>query len=165
MAKIQSQKTGRFIKQPLEKRFWEKVNRKSKNECWEWRGSKLNSGYGKMRDSNKRQRPATHISWFIHHRKWPTKLMCHTCDNPKCVNPHHLFEGNYKDNSIDCVGKDRHTRGSRQSFAILTEKDVEEIKKEYTGEHGDCTRLGKKYNVTYSTISKIMRGLQWKHVI
>jgi hypothetical protein len=165
MAKIHSKKTGRFIKQPLEKRFWEKVDKKGKDDCWLWKGGKGWMGYGRIRDEKKNPKSATHVSWFLKHGEYPTKYMCHKCDNPSCVNPNHLFEGSPKDNSRDCIKKDRHSRGSRQAFSILTEADVEKIKQEYTGKYGECTRLGKKYNVTYSTISKIMRGVQWKHVV
>lgn len=165
MAKIKSNKTGRFIKQPLEQRFWQKVNKKEDDQCWEWLGFKIKSGYGRLRDENKQTKQATHISWFIEYGDYPKEYMCHTCDNPSCVNPKHLFEGDAKANVEDMVKKKRNVKGSKSYKAILTEDIVSQIKKEYTGAYGDCTRLAKKYGTTYSTISKIMRNLQWTHVV
>lgn len=52
--------------------------------------------------------------------------VCHSCDNPPCVNPKHLWKGTAKQNSGDMVAKDRHPRGERKGCSKLTEEQVRE---------------------------------------
>lgn len=154
--------TGRFASQPLRKRFFSKVEKKP-NDCWEWVGSKLKSGYGKMRDTDQKTRPATHISWFLKTGEYPTLFMCHKCDNPSCVNPGHLFEGTHTDNMRDAVKKKRTVSGDKSHFAILKADQVVKIKQSL--EKGcTLTSLGLEYGVHYSTIGKIKSGDNWKHI-
>ena len=57
----------------------------------------------------------------------PGKIIMHTCDNKKCVNPNHLRLGTVKDNSEDMVKKRRHAYGERNPQAILTNIQVKTI--------------------------------------
>lgn len=89
------------------KRFDSKVEKIPFHPCWEWTASKNWSGYGVM---NIRGTIilAHRISWFIETGKNPGKLfVCHTCDNPSCVRPEHLFLGTCKDNVADMWRKGR----------------------------------------------------------
>lgn len=54
---------------------------------------------------------ASSISFQIHTGRYPSLFMCHTCDDPRCVNPDHLFEGTAKDNSQDMMRKGRGGQG------------------------------------------------------
>ena len=90
----------------IEDKFWSKVDKVG--ECWEWQGSMTSTGYGDFRANGVRMR-AHRMSWTLYYGAKPKKFICHTCDNPKCVKPDHLFEGTAKDNSQDMVKKGRHS--------------------------------------------------------
>lgn len=86
-------------------RFW--MNVKKTNGCWEWQASLHPRGYGRFQLKNKTVR-AHRISYFLQHNKISSKkVICHSCDNPKCVNPAHLWEGTAKENTEDMIIKGR----------------------------------------------------------
>jgi hypothetical protein len=103
--------------QPLEDRFWPKVERRSDDECWPWRGATRGGGYGvlvrnrRTEDGrlHRQQIRATHVAWSIlHGRPFPAGLMArHKCDNPRCVNPHHIVPGTARDNVQDMIERRR----------------------------------------------------------
>ena len=75
--------------------------------CWEWQASKNNLGYGLIRDE-KRMRTAHRVSYEEHIGKIPIGMcVCHTCDNPSCINPKHLWLGTRKQNTQDMLNKGR----------------------------------------------------------
>lgn len=94
-------------------RFFSKITKNLKTKCHEWTGGKR-SGYG-LFTINRKSYPAHRVAYHLAFSACPPELyVCHTCDNPKCVNPKHLFLGTAKDNVLDCVKKGRH------HFAKLT---------------------------------------------
>jgi hypothetical protein len=94
---------------PLEMRFWARVDRRRPNECWPWLGTLNPEGYGSIVD-NGRLRRVTNVSLELAGcPKPPDKHhACHSCDNPACVNPAHLWWGTVSENMLDCVRKGRH---------------------------------------------------------
>jgi hypothetical protein len=90
----------------FEWRFWKYVNKT--DGCWLWTGAIGGSGYGLLGVEN-RNVPAHRLSWQIHNGPIPDGLLvCHTCDNPPCVNPAHLWLGTNLDNARDKMAKGRH---------------------------------------------------------
>ena len=87
------------------KRFWDKVN-KSDN-CWEWSAALDSRGYGRfgvhdISYGKHRLYGAHRISYYLAYNNDPGKFfICHSCDNPKCVRPDHLWLGTCKDNALD----------------------------------------------------------------
>lgn len=148
------------------KRFWDKVNKKSNDECWEWQASKNRIGYGTISIKHK-ARLAHRVSWAVCNGQICEGLcVCHTCDNPGCVNPAHLFLGTMKDNVRDRDRKGRGVNlvGEKHGCHKLTEKQVIEIREKYIQHKYNSTMLSKEYSVTKNMIHLIVTYKNWKHV-
>jgi HNH endonuclease len=86
-------------------------------------------------------------------------LVCHTCDNPPCVLPDHLFIGTDADNNADRLSKGRY-----DSIAKLTEADVREIRSRYAAGGVTQRALAEEFGVIHQTIHSIIRRKNWKHI-
>ncbi|CAB4219422.1 HNH nuclease [uncultured Caudovirales phage] len=145
--------------EPATDRFWRLSGMGKANLCWLWRGSKLTTGYGCLKDSNKKTIRAHRFSWFLVNGAVPRGMdICHSCDVRLCVNPSHLFVGTRKDNMEDCSRKNRNTSGSKSNFAKISEKDVIEIIKSSQPQ----VLLAAKYGVSQSNVSRIKSGNTWR---
>lgn len=165
--------------------FWKRVARAGEDDCWPWQGAANEREYGRVRYHGK--------EWKAHRLAWkltfgdPGDLdVCHTCDNPPCCNPRHLFLGTAQDNADDMVSKGRHprnrsgylpsgdghhsrlrpevvARGERNGAAVLTEADVREIRRRRAA--GETLRsIARGFAVARGTITFIVRRKTWRHV-
>lgn len=102
-------------------RFWAKVQR-SADGCWLWIGAigGGDGGYGNFGIRNRTFR-APRVAWRIHTGSSPDQLVLHKCDNPRCVNPEHLFLGTPLDNMIDRSRKGRAPSGDRNPSRLYPE--------------------------------------------
>ncbi len=95
-----------FVTDEMKNRFWEKV--KKTETCWIWRAFKNKQGYGRFGIKAGECVNASRVSWTMKNGSIPEGLfICHTCDNPSCVNPDHLFAGSRQDNINDMMIKKR----------------------------------------------------------
>lgn len=86
----------------------EPEQQKPRDECIEWSGPLQYNGYGTLYFNNSHM-GVHRLAWALSNGKIPKKGMdiCHSCDNRKCINPEHLFEGTRKDNMQDALKKGR----------------------------------------------------------
>jgi hypothetical protein len=98
----------------FEEKFWSNVDKQNTDRCWHWTGFCYTGGYGQINMCGKMVL-AHRFSYELHFGKIPKDkpYVLHMCDNPPCVNPHHLFLGTAKDNSDDMIakGRDRKAKG------------------------------------------------------
>ncbi len=147
-----------------EERFWSKVIVTANAErCWEWQGSIVSGGYGGASYKNKSIR-AHVLAWYFTYRKFPTKFLLHSCDNPPCVNPNHLREGTHQQNMDDAVKRNRFPKGEASYLAKLTNEKVIQIR-ELLKTKITQTAIALQFGIDQSTVSYIKSGRNWRHVI
>ena len=141
--------------------FVDKIS--SDSGCWLWTGSTHKQGYGKISFRGKTQ-PSHRISYELFNGSIPKNMMvCHKCDNTKCVNPRHLFLGTAMDNMQDKVSKGRH-KGAKQGSLHHKSKLTEFAVKEIINSNMNQYQLAEIHGVSQSTISSIKAGKKWRHV-
>src|SRR6266404_6202431 len=154
--------------------FWSKVDKRGSDDCWLWLGKTQGHGYGYFWSSNKTV--LTHrfcyelVKGLIPRGdNFTDHCVLHTCDNPPCVNPNHLFLGTAQDNSDDKVNKGRQAQGEQLSalwrgelgaHTKLTEDEVRKIFQD-----PDLHRMiAVKYGIGRSQVTRIKSGQTWKHL-
>lgn len=163
---------------PLEiERYRSYVRPGGVNECWPWCGPLDSHGYGQLHWGG-RLRMAGIVTLMIQGIEFGAgECALHTCDNPPCVNPAHLFKGTKQDNSNDMKWKGRERkalgdqsgsrkhpekrpRGERNTEAKLTADQVQEIR----ASHESGSVLAARYGVHRSTVNRARAGVHWGHV-
>ncbi len=151
-----------------DRNLWPKIDKRGPDDCWPWLASSLPSGYGKLNLGG---------SSYLAHRivyklakGEPGDLhVCHSCDNPKCCNPNHLWLGTAADNQRDSGEKGRANRhspcGEKNGQSTLTLAQVIEIKTRLKNPYLGLNKvLAKEYDVSRALISNIKTGYCWSHV-
>lgn len=130
------------------------------DSCWLWLGKTTMRGYGQIGAGGKSMY-AHRVAYTVHHGPIEDgQVICHTCDNPSCVNPSYLFAGSQRDNLRDMATKGRSTHGERNHQAKLTASDVEAI---FALRELGLTQavIAQRFNVQRTAISRILSGARW----
>jgi hypothetical protein len=150
-------------------RFWRKVAKS--DECWIWTASVDGSGYGQINVGG--------MNWRAHRMAWTLlrglipdgTCVLHNCpggDNPRCVNPDHLFLGSMRDNTQDMLhkGRDGHGQspGQKNPNCKLTDEDIRNIR---SMRSSGCTlrQIALQFGITEANVSIIALRKGWKHVV
>lgn len=167
-----SKSTGRPTK-AQKARLLAKIEKRGPDECWPWTGSIGTWGYGSFwLDSESGNMNAHRAAYMLLVGEIaPGLVVCHRCDRPICCNPKHLFLGTPGDNVRDCNAKGR-ARGQFSDLlgvkhprfsAVLNEETVREARSLYS-QGVTQTALGKRFGISSSQMSRVVRGLSWVHI-
>lgn len=146
------------------RRFYEKIRVDKETGCQEWIAALNSDGYGKFGIDG---------SWVLAHRfSWTLvygsipcgMLILHKCNNPKCVNPSHLYVGTDADNARDMLEADPYCRsGEANNRAKLSNSNVIEIRR-LLSEGVMQKDIAPIFGVHSGSISKIANGKIWNHI-
>ena len=118
--------------------------------CWEFKGKKNRDGYGSFRYKNSNNL-AHRASWIMFKGEIPNNMcVCHSCDNPSCLNPEHLFLGTHKENMQDSARKGRR-KGKPANNRKFSSVQIVEIISAYKSGHS-TTEIAKLLNCHRNTI-------------
>jgi hypothetical protein len=144
------------------KKFWTFVEKRGPNDCWVWKGAHDKDGY-----------PIFHnhlgaAGWYKAHRvacflshKDAGSMTCHTCNNPGCVNPKHLYPGNGKLNSKDRDKIPHGIHGECCHLAKLTNRQVKRIVKLH--KLGKTNRqIANSMNLRKRLVQRVCSGECWR---
>ena len=113
---------------------------------------------------------ANRLFFFLWKGNIPSgQLVCHTCDNPKCVLPSHLFLGSAKDNIDDCRKKGRLTgpRGEMNGQHKLSESEVRGIRRRYKWRDrsgNNMYDLAREFGVHPVTVWDVIHRRKWASI-
>lgn len=148
------------IRETFVVRFWARVQKSE--SCWEWQGGTNGGGYGSLKVEG-RVELAHRVSYRLEVCEPGDICVLHSCDNPRCVRPDHLFLGTRSDNNRDRDQKGRLAPNykSRNPNARLNQADIDEIRRLY--QKGDVRQvdLALRFGVNQTHISRIVTNGAW----
>lgn len=126
--------------------------------CWIVTGKKTLQGYKAICRLVDRQP----VTFYAHRVAYeiangplePGAQVAHTCDNPSCINPEHLFAADSRSNTIDKLRKNR-------GAAYLTKEQATEIILRPHWAHGDMTKLAHQYGVPLTVVARVLSAKSW----
>lgn len=92
----------------------------------------------------------------------PNEVVMHSCDNPSCVNPDHLFIGTDAENSADMVSKNRQAKGEQCGNSKLDNETVKLIR--HLKSHMSSRQVAGRFNISKTNVLDIWNNKIWRHV-
>ena len=145
----------------IKDRFEEKFIANPDNGCWEWQFFKNKKGYGMFQLSKYKATLAHRTAYKLYVGEFDDSLcVLHKCDNPKCVNPEHLFLGTREDNNKDrnLKGREGDRSGIKNGRAKLTPELVSWVKES----EQKISHIAFSLGIGRSTVNHIKKGRNWK---
>ena len=150
--------------------FWSRVDEsRGVRACWPWQGAVGGDGYGKFKTggdvSGRHHYRAHRVAYMLWNAEDPSgKLVCHSCDNPRCCNPRHLWLGSPAENTRDAARKKRmaRPRGESNASAKLTADMVRRIR--FLGKTMSQSEIGERFGVSQRHVGRILRRERWAHI-
>jgi len=162
--------------QDLVGRFWSKVDQSGNHPqgCHEWTKARRPApdNYGSFKWVNPitgRQESvnASRVAFYLTHGYLP-EVACHTCDNPPCCRPDHIYDGNHQTNGADKAGRGRargktDQQGEANDSAVLTDAIVIDARKR--SKAGETQKsIADSYGVQVPVLGYAIRGQTWNHL-
>lgn len=119
--------------------------------CWIWNAATDGKGYGAFSYKGKRA-TASRVSYELYKGSFPSQMhVLHTCDNPRCVNPDHLFLGTNKDNV-----EDRKSKGRRAGrLKILDQNAIDSLRKILSTNNYSYREINRRTGISRETIRRV----------
>jgi hypothetical protein len=135
------------------------------DECWPFKGRNIvysrnkRLGYGQVTFNMKKYRAHRLVASLFVGEVKPENYVCHSCDNPLCLNPKHLFIGTPQDNVDDMLAKGRHRapRGEESKAATISDAKVAEVRRLALAGHNQRL-LAQQFGISQPLVSMIKNG-------
>lgn len=139
------------------------------DECLMWPFDRTSDGYGYLLSPTEKKKVVAHrLAFRVAYGRLPEPLGCHSCDNPPCFNPRHIFEGSNLDNHKDAAVKGRRPRqdGEHNGNSVLTPEMVTRLRAEHIrySRTNSFRALAEKYGVSLSAVAQAVEARHWKNI-
>ena len=148
------------MKGTTKEKFWKKVEKGEPDQCWNWKASIRDDGYGAFWDGEKNISAHRYAFRDVKGELVAGQVILHSCDNPKCCNPRHLTQGSVAENVADREKKGRRIapKGESHRSSKATQADIELIRTSSLS----VKELMKVVPLGKTQIGDIRRGVYWK---
>jgi hypothetical protein len=140
----------------ISQRFWAKVSVVNDTDsCWLWTAGKDGAGRGAFKIAGVQYIASRVAYWLTHGSIGSGKHILHTCDNPTCVRPDHLYEGTHTNNMQDRIKRGRWVGGAPRKL-LAAQEDL--LLQQYKSGQATQRDLAQQFNLSEATVSRIVHG-------
>jgi hypothetical protein len=139
--------------------------------CWGWAACFKETGYGRIR-VDWIEYIASRLSYAVHFQDPGDLDVCHSCDNPACCNPRHLYLGTHADNMRDTVTRGRsvtmgapgrsRNRGETNGQAKITDEQAASLLSMYRTGRYMQRDLASHFGLSRPYVSELVNGKKRK---